>query len=135
MAAKSAAPAVEKKEAVVESGPPKFTKTVLKKGDKLGYPKKGSNVAVFYTGYFEDGSIFDTNDNTKKKSNPLRFKVGAGRVIPGWDEAMLSMSRGEKAKITIDAEHAYGKKGLPDAKIPIPPNTRLIFDVELVSLD
>ncbi|KAI1304065.1 FK506-binding protein 2B [Mortierella claussenii] len=135
MASKSAAPVLEKKEAVAEVGPPKFTKTVLKKGDKLGYPKKGSNVAVFYTGYFEDGTIFDTNDNTKKKSNPLRFKVGSGRVIAGWDEAMLSMSRGEKAKITIEAEHAYGKKGVPDAKVPIPPNTRLIFDVELVSLD
>ncbi|KAF9112599.1 FK506-binding protein 2B [Mortierella sp. AM989] len=135
MAAKTAAPTVEKKEAVVESGPPKFTKTVLKKGDKLGYPKKGSNVAVFYTGYFEDGTIFDTNDNTKKKSNPLRFRVGAGRVIAGWDDAMLSMSRGEKAKITIEPEHAYGKKGAPDAKTPIPPNARLIFDVELVSLD
>ncbi|KAF9178471.1 FK506-binding protein 2B [Haplosporangium sp. Z 767] len=135
MAAKNAAPVVEKKEAVVESGPPKFTKAVLKKGDKLGYPKKGSNVAVFYTGYFEDGTIFDTNDNTKKKSNPLRFKVGAGRVIAGWDDAMLTMSRGEKAKITIEPEHAYGRKGVPDAKVPIPPNARLIFDVELVSLD
>ncbi|KAF9996335.1 FK506-binding protein 2B [Entomortierella chlamydospora] len=135
LAAKTAAPVVEKKEAVVETGPPKFTKTVLKKGDKSGYPKKGSNVAVFYTGYFEDGTIFDTNDNTKKKSNPLRFKVGVGRVIAGWDEAMLTMSRGEKAKITIEPEHAYGKKGVPDAKVPIPPNARLIFDVELVSLD
>ncbi|KAF9152441.1 FK506-binding protein 2B, partial [Mortierella sp. AD010] len=82
-----------------------------------------------------DGTIFDTNDNTKKKSNPLRFKVGVGRVIAGWDEAMLTMSRGEKAKITIEPEHAYGKKGVPDAKVPIPPNARLIFDVELVSLD
>lgn len=76
-------------------------------------------VAVFYTGYFANGTIFDTNDNTKKKSNPLRFKVGSGTVIPGWDDAMLSMSRGEKAKIVIPAEHAYGKKGVPDAKIPI----------------
>ncbi|KAG0210965.1 FK506-binding protein 2B [Mortierella sp. GBA30] len=135
MAAKNAAPVVEKKEAVVETGPPKYTKTVLKKGDKSGYPKKGSNVAVFYTGYFEDGTIFDTNDNTKKKNNPLRFKLGANQLIPGWEEAMYSMSRGEKAKLTIEAEHAYGKKGVPDAKVPIPPNTRLIFDVELVSFD
>lgn len=61
--------------------------------------------------------------------------MGAGQLIPGWEEAMYTMSRNEKAKLTIDAEHAYGKKGLPDAKIPIPPNTRLIFDVELVSFD
>ncbi|KAG0371267.1 FK506 binding protein 3, 25kDa [Gamsiella multidivaricata] len=135
MTAKNAAPVVEKKEVAAEVGPPKFTKTVLKKGDKSGYPRKGSNVGVFYTGYFEDGTVFDTNDNTKKKNNPLRFRVGTGRVIAGWDEAMLSMSRGEKAKITIEPEHAYGKKGVPDAKVPIPPNSRLIFDVELVSLD
>ncbi|KAG0301734.1 FK506-binding protein 2B [Dissophora globulifera] len=135
MSAKNAAPVAAKVEAVVETGPPKFTKTVLKKGDKIGYPKKGSSVAVFYTGYFEDGTIFDTNDNTKKKSNPLRFKVGSGNVIAGWDDAMLSMSRGEKAKITIEAEHAYGKKGVPEGKVPIPPNTRLIFDVELVSIN
>ncbi|KAF9313368.1 FK506-binding protein 2B [Podila horticola] len=135
LASKSAGPTVEKVEAVVESGPPKFTKVVLKKGDKIGYPKKGSKVAVFYTGYFANGTIFDTNDNTKKKSNPLRFKVGSGTVIPGWDDAMLSMSRGEKAKIVIPAEHAYGKKGVPDAKIPIPANAELTFEVELVSLD
>ncbi|KAG0379461.1 FK506-binding protein 2B [Mortierella sp. AD032] len=135
MAAKTTAPTESKVEAAVESGPPKFTKTVLKKGDKIGFPRKGSNVAVFYTGYFDDGTMFDTNDNTKKKSNPLRFRVGAGRVIPGWDDAMISMSRGEKAKIIVEAEHAYGKKGLPDAKVPIPPNTRLTFEVELVSMD
>ena len=135
MAAKNTPAAVEKKEAVVESGPPKFTKVVLQKGDKLGFPRKGSNVAVFYTGYFDDGTIFDTNDNTKKKSNPLRFRVGSGNVIAGWDDAMLSMSRGEKAKIIVESEHAYGKKGAPDAKIPIPPNTRLTFEVELVTMD
>ncbi|KAF9576413.1 FK506-binding protein 2B [Mortierella alpina] len=136
MAAKNAAAVVEKKEeTVVAAGPPKFSKVVLKKGEKSGYPRKGSNVAVFYTGFFEDGTVFDTNDNTKKKNNPLRFKLGAGQLIPGWEEAMYTMSRNEKAKLTIEAEHAYGKKGVPDAKIPIPPNTRLIFEVELVSFD
>ncbi|KAF9433617.1 FK506-binding protein 2B [Entomortierella beljakovae] len=136
LAAKNAvATVVEKKEAVVEAGPPKFTKTILKKGEKGGLPRKGSNVAVFYTGYFDDGTIFDSNDNTKKKSNTLRFRVGHNRVIPGWDEAMLTMSRNEKAKLVIESEHAYGKKGLPDAKVPIPPNARLTFDVELVSFD
>ncbi|KAF9915259.1 FK506-binding protein 2B [Lobosporangium transversale] len=135
MAAKNAAPVVEKKEEVTtEVAPPKFTKVVLKKGDKQGYPRKGSQVAVFYTGYFDDGTVFDSNDNARKK-NPLRFKVGVGHVIAGWDEAMLSMSRGEKAKITIEPEHAYGRKGVPDAKVPIPPNSRLTFDVELVSFD
>ncbi|KAF9430990.1 FK506-binding protein 2B [Podila epigama] len=121
--AKNAAPVVEKKEAAVDEGPAKFTKFVLKK------------VAVFYTGFFADGTMFDTNDNTKKKNNPLRFKLGTGNVIAGWDDAMLTMSRGEKAKIVIPAEFAYGKKGVPDAKVPIPPNADLTFEVELVSFD
>ncbi|KAG0236011.1 FK506-binding protein 2B [Actinomortierella wolfii] len=133
--AAAAAAANVKEEVKVEASVPKFTKTVLKKGDKSGFPRKGSNVGVFYTGYLEDGTVFDTNDNTKKKNNPLRFKVGTGRVIAGWDDAILSMSRGEKARIVIEPEFAYGKKGVPDAKVPIPPNARLTFDVELVSFD
>ncbi|KAF9967535.1 FK506-binding protein 2B, partial [Actinomortierella ambigua] len=133
--AAAAAAANVKEEVKVEASVPKFTKTVLKKGDKSGFPRKGSNVGVFYTGYLEDGTVFDTNDNTKKKNNPLRFKVGSGRVIAGWDDAVLSMSRGEKARIVIEPEFAYGKKGVPEGKVPIPPNARLTFDVELVSFD
>jgi len=64
-----------------------------------------------------------------KKPLPLRFKVGVGKVIRGWDEALLTMSAGEKAEITIQPEWAYGKKGV-EGKVP--PNAVLIFDVELV---
>ncbi|KAK3810777.1 MAG: hypothetical protein J3Q66DRAFT_55640 [Benniella sp.] len=135
MAAKNAAPVAEKKQAAVaEVAPPKFTKTILKKGDGAANPGKGSTVAVFYRGHLDDGTLFDSNDNAKKK-NPLRFKVGVGRVIAGWDEGIMTMSRGEKAKFTIEPEHAYGKKGVPDARVPIPPNARLTFEVELVSFD
>uniref|UniRef100_A0A3B3QE35 peptidylprolyl isomerase n=1 Tax=Paramormyrops kingsleyae TaxID=1676925 RepID=A0A3B3QE35_9TELE len=118
-------------------GPPKYTKSVLKKGDKVNFPKKSDTVSCWYTGTLEDGTVFDTNipatAKKKKQSKPLSFKVGMGRVIRGWDEALLTMSKGETAKIEIEPEWAYGKKGQPDSKIP--PNAKLIFEVELVSIE
>ncbi|KAM3602523.1 uncharacterized protein V6R79_005693 [Siganus canaliculatus] len=127
----------EVKTEVVDEGPPKYTKAVLKKGDKTNFPKKGDSVSCWYTGSLEDGTVFDTNIPTaakkKKQAKPLTFKVGMGRVIRGWDEALLTMSKGETARLEIESEWAYGKKGLPDNKIP--PNAKLIFEVELVSVD
>uniref|UniRef100_W5MZT6 peptidylprolyl isomerase n=1 Tax=Lepisosteus oculatus TaxID=7918 RepID=W5MZT6_LEPOC len=126
-----------KPEEPVEEGPPKYVKSVLKKGDKVNFPKKGDTVSCWYTGTLEDGTVFDSNVATsakkKKASKPLSFKVGMGKVIRGWDEALLTMSMGEKARLEIEPEWAYGKKGQPDAKIP--PNAKLIFEVELVSID
>ncbi|XP_073751257.1 peptidyl-prolyl cis-trans isomerase FKBP3 isoform X3 [Callorhinus ursinus] len=118
-------------------GPPKYIKSVLKKGDKTNFPKKGDVVHCWYTGTLQDGTVFDTNIQTsskkKKNAKPLSFKVGIGKVIRGWDEALLTMSKGEKARLEIEPEWAYGKKGQPDAKIP--PNAKLIFEVELVDID
>ncbi|KAL6095610.1 peptidyl-prolyl cis-trans isomerase FKBP3 [Pungitius pungitius] len=122
---------------IVDEGPPKFFKSVLKKGDKENFPKKGDNVSCWYTGSLEDGTVFDTNIPTtarkKKQTKPLTFKVGLGRVIRGWDEGILTMSKGETARLEIEPEWAYGRKGLPDSKIP--PNAKLIFEVELVAVD
>ncbi|XP_068110257.1 peptidyl-prolyl cis-trans isomerase FKBP3 [Hyperolius riggenbachi] len=126
-----------KQEEVVDEGPPKYTKAILKKGDKVTFPKKGDTVHCWYTGTLEDGTVFDSNVPTsskkKKGAKPLSFKVGVGKVIRGWDEALLTMTKGEKAKLEIESEWAYGKKGQPDAKIP--PNAKLIFEVELVDID
>uniref|UniRef100_A0A3P8UQ90 peptidylprolyl isomerase n=1 Tax=Cynoglossus semilaevis TaxID=244447 RepID=A0A3P8UQ90_CYNSE len=153
----------EAKAEVVDEGPPRYTKSVLKKGDKTNIPKKGDTVSCWYTGTLEDGTVFDTNIPTgkrhrlssltiiehtifiitiffintaarkKKQAKPLSFKVGMGKVIRGWDEALLTMSKGEQARLEIEPEWAYGKKGLPDSKIP--PNAKLIFEVELVAVD
>ncbi|XP_044127578.1 peptidyl-prolyl cis-trans isomerase FKBP3 [Bufo gargarizans] len=124
-------------EEVVDEGPPKYTKSILKKGDKTNFPKKGDTVQCWYTGTLEDGTVFDSNIATsakkKKATKPLSFKVGVGKVIRGWDEALLTMSKGEKAKLEIQPEWAYGKKGQPDAKIP--PNAKLFFEVELVAIE
>ncbi|XP_018425112.1 PREDICTED: peptidyl-prolyl cis-trans isomerase FKBP3, partial [Nanorana parkeri] len=130
-------PAETKIEEVVDDGPPKYTKSILKKGDRVTFPKKGDKVHCWYTGSLEDGTVFDSNISTsakkKKVGKPLAFKVGVGRVIRGWDEALLTMTKGEKAKLEIESEWAYGRKGQPDAKIP--PNAKLIFEVELVDID
>ncbi|XP_036202836.1 peptidyl-prolyl cis-trans isomerase FKBP3 isoform X1 [Myotis myotis] len=130
-------PKETKSEETLDEGPPKYTKSVLKKGDKTNFPKKGDVVHCWYTGTLQDGTVFDTNIQTsskkKKNAKPLSFKVGIGKVIRGWDEALLTMSKGEKARLEIEPEWAYGKKGQPDAKIP--PNAKLIFEVELVDID
>ncbi|KAH8556281.1 peptidyl-prolyl cis-trans isomerase FKBP3-like protein [Umbelopsis sp. PMI_123] len=104
---------------------------IMKKGNKTSFPQKGDMVAVWYTGTLEDGNVFDTNIG-KKKAQPLKFKVGTNRVIRGWDEALLTMSKGEKCKIFVEAPWAYGKKGVEGV---IPPNANLIFEIELVSID
>ncbi|KAG8517737.1 Peptidyl-prolyl cis-trans isomerase FKBP3, partial [Galemys pyrenaicus] len=112
-------PKETKSEETLDEGPPKYTKSVLKKGDKTNFPKKGDVVHCWYTGTLQDGTIFDTNIQTsskkKKSAKPLSFKVGIGKVIRGWDEALLTMSKGEKARLEIEPEWAYGKKGQPDA--------------------
>lgn len=122
-----AAAATEEKSGVPEKKG--YRKIVLKKGDKTNFPKKGESVSVRYTGMLENGQIFDTN--VGKKKSALKFKVGMGKVIRGWDEAVLEMSKGEKAKITIEPDWAYGAKGVPGT---IPPNSTLIFEVELEAI-
>uniref|UniRef100_UPI00398E918C peptidyl-prolyl cis-trans isomerase FKBP3 n=1 Tax=Pristiophorus japonicus TaxID=55135 RepID=UPI00398E918C len=130
-------PKDKKPEVTVNEEPPKYTKTMLQKGDKTNFPKKGDTVHCWYTGTLEDGTVFDSNvassSKKKKAAKPLSFKVGIGKVIRGWDEALLTMSKGEKARLQIESDWGYGKKGQPDAKIP--PNSKLIFEVELVDID
>jgi len=124
-----------KEEEPKEKEKPRFKKSVLKGGDKVNFPKKGDKVSVRYKGTLDDGTVFDQNvEQVKKKlPPPLSFKVGIGKVIRGWDEGLLTMSTGEKARLVIEPEWAYGKKGVPDAKIP--PNATLTFEVELLSID
>ncbi|NXW88121.1 FKBP3 isomerase, partial [Alopecoenas beccarii] len=80
-----------KNEEAAEEGPPKYTKSILKKGDKTNFPKKGDTVHCWYTGKLEDGTVFDTNVQTsakkKKAAKPFSFKVGVGKVIRGVSKA------------------------------------------------
>jgi FKBP-type peptidyl-prolyl cis-trans isomerase len=97
---------------------------VLKKGSGQT-PKAGQIVKAHYTGKFLDGKVFDSSI---PRGEPIAFPVGKGHVIKGWDEAILTMSKGEKRILIIPPQLAYG----PDGMGPIPPNATLIFEVELV---
>jgi peptidylprolyl isomerase len=85
-------------------------------------------VTVHYTGYFEDGSIFDSS---VKRAQPFKFTLGMGRVIAGWDEGIALMKIGDKMRFVIPYQLAYGEKGYPGV---IPPKATLIFDVDLLEI-
>ena len=91
-------------------------------------PKKGDTVSVHYTGWLMDGTKFDSSVD---RDEPFSFVLGAGQVIQGWDEGVGGMRVGDKARLTIPPNLAYGKEGYPGA---IPPNSTLIFEVELLSI-
>lgn len=91
-------------------------------------PQKGQYVAVHYTGMLLDKTVFDSS---YRRREPIEFKVGVGQVISGWDEGIMLLHQGDKARLVIPAELAYGNRGAGGV---IPPNAPLIFDVELVKI-
>ena len=88
----------------------------------------GKPVSVHYTGMLLDKTVFDSS---RRRNEPLRFTVGVGQVIEGWDEGILLLHEGDKARLVIPSNLAYGTRGAGGV---IPPNAPLIFDVELVSV-
>jgi FKBP-type peptidyl-prolyl cis-trans isomerase FkpA len=102
----------------------KYVDLVVGKGP---LPKDGDAVVVDYTGRFTSGKIFDSSVGKK----PFEFALGRGQVIKGWDEGVASMHVGGKRKLIIPPDLAYGQKGYPGA---IPPNSTLVFQVELLKI-
>ena len=89
-------------------------------------PQAGQKVAVHYTGMLLDKSVFDSSYSRRQ---PLNFTVGVGQVIEGWDEGILLLHEGDKARLVIPSDLAYGAHGAGGV---IPPHATLVFDVELV---
>jgi FKBP-type peptidyl-prolyl cis-trans isomerase len=89
--------------------------------------RSGKMVEVFYTGWLKSGKKFDSNVGGK----PLGFRLGEGNVIKGYDEGVTGMKVGGKRKLLIPAKLGYGERGAGGV---IPPNSDLIFEVELVKV-
>ncbi|AJE03729.1 FKBP-type peptidyl-prolyl cis-trans isomerase [Geobacter pickeringii] len=91
-------------------------------------PTRGKPVKVHYTGWLENGTKFDSSVD---RGEPFIFTIGAGEVIPGWDEGVMSMKVGGKRKLVVPPQLGYGAAGAGGV---IPPNATLIFEVELIDV-
>ena len=86
----------------------------------------GERVAVHYIGMLPDGTVFDSS---YERDQPLRFRLGTGRVIRGWDIGIVGMRPGEQRTLRVPAHLAYGSRGVPGL---IPPDTALVFEITLL---
>jgi len=98
---------------------------ILNKGNGDS-PTKGDKVKVHYKGMLIDETVFDSS---YKRDQPIEFNVGIGQVIPGWDEGIMLLKKGEKAKFIIPSNLGYGEAGAGGV---IPSNATLVFEVELL---
>jgi peptidylprolyl isomerase len=90
---------------------------------------EGDTVSVQYVGVlFDNGKEFDASWNGDRPGKPFQFPLGAGQVIPGWDQGVVGMKVGGRRKLIIPADLAYGAQGYPP---DIPANAALIFDIDL----
>ncbi|MDP1824588.1 MAG: FKBP-type peptidyl-prolyl cis-trans isomerase [Archangium sp.] len=88
----------------------------------------GKSVAVHYTGTLTNGKKFDSS---RDRNATFDFQLGAGMVIKGWDQGVAGMKVGGRRKLTVPPELGYGAGGYPPV---IPPNSTLIFDIELIEV-
>jgi len=90
-------------------------------------PRRGQTVVVHYTGWLTDGTQFDSS----RKRDAFRFPLGVGRVIEGWDEGVAGMRVGGKRRLIVPPQLAYGERAIG----PIPANSTLVFEVELLGVE
>jgi len=87
-------------------------------------PKKGDKVKIEYVGTLEDGTVFDSSE---KQGKPLEFEIGAGQVIKGFEDAIITMKKGEEKEITLKPEEGYGEynpqlmRKIPKEQLPKEP--------------
>jgi len=103
---------------------------VTKEGDGA-VPSPGQLVKAHYTGWLDDFDSPKKFDSSRDRGRPFQFKVGAGQVIRGWDEAFSTMKVGERRKIILPSRLAYGDRGAGGI---IPGGATLYFDVELLGI-
>jgi len=103
-----------------------FTDEVTGSGDEA---TDGKKVTVHYTGTLQNGTKFDSSLD---RNSPFTFTLGAGQVIQGWDQGVKGMKVGGKRKLTIPAHLGYGDRGVGGV---IPPNSVLLFEVELLKVE
>lgn len=102
----------------------------IQKGDGVNFPKAGDTVTMHYVGTLLDGG--SKFDSSRDRNQPFVTKIGVGRVIKGWDEGVPQLSLGQKAKLICTPDYAYGARGFPPV---IPPNSTLVFEVELLKIN
>lgn len=102
-------------------------------GDAGAKIQNGKVATIMYRGYLqENGKVFDTNmDSSKGHTAPIDVVLGAGKVIPGWEEALPYFGKGGKGKIYVPAMLGYGAQGSPGV---IPPYANLVFEIEIVDV-
>lgn len=106
------------------------TKQTLQQGDGKTYPKVNDKLTMHYIGTLaSNGKKFDAS---RDRGRPFSFTIGIGQVIRGWDEGVIQMSLGEKARLHITSDYGYGASGAGGV---IPPNADLNFDVELLKIN
>ena len=100
---------------------------VMQEGDG-DVAENGQRVTVHYEGRLTDDTVFDAS---KPRGQPFSFTIGAGQVIPGWEQGVAGMKVGEKRRLAIPADLGYGAAGAGDV---IPPHATLVFDIELLAV-
>lgn len=121
----------EEKIAAILDGAVKTESGLFYKIEKEGTgakPSKGQTVRVHYAGFLINGQKFDSSFD---RNDPIEIQIGVGQVIPGWDEGIMLLNAGAKAKLIIPPHLGYGAQGAGGV---IPPNATLMFDVELLSV-
>lgn len=101
-------------------------KEVISRGKGWQRAEAGDEVSIMYKGMLTDGTVFDSS---YERGSPFQFKLGAGSVIQGWELVARTMAKGEKSRVTMKADYAYGSAGSPPK---IPGNATLVFEMELI---
>ena len=92
--------------------------------------QSGDTISVHYTGWLASGKKFDSS---RDRGTPFSFRLGSGQVIQGWDRGLIGMQVGGVRRLTIPPDQGYGNRDVGGGLIP--PNSTLIFEVELLSIE